>query len=935
MKIATWNICLGLKNKKDYVSSVIRDQMIDVCCLQEVELEKDYPNEILSFRDYSIEVEKNNYKARVAIYVKKCITSHRRCDLEGKNSNLVVLDLDLNSKFRLINVYRLFNPPENRTQRDHFSYQLTLIKNALLEDTARQPIIVGDFNLNDALKYQIDYSNHYLFAMLNHEFENQNLVQIVKFPTWSRIVNNLLKSSILDHIYIKDVTLINNVQSFKPMVGDHLLVTFNVNEQHQKPELFLKRNWQKYSKEKLIIELNNVNFECNIFSVQDFWNHFEHKLINIADKLAPLETFTNKSTVKSQVPPSHIKSKLNLRKRLIKRLKADKNPDTQNRIKNLNFEIKNHFVSIKRKNVRRGIIPGNSKTLWDAVNVAKDRNIEDLPQKMYKNNTHIPNSELPDVFANYFDSKVCNILNDVTIDATVYNGKRLVDCIESNFMCENNVIDAILSLKTKNCEGYDRIPQRLITDGIQILIKPLTTLFSKIYNQRMLPEQWLFSKITPVPKKGTKSQIENYRPIANLCSTSKVFEKLILQRILRVETENNCDITGPQQHGFKKGHSTNTAGLALQQIIANALDEDSFAIMANLDLSAAFDLVNVELLLKRMKILGLPDDLIDLVRIWLSTRYFYVSIKGKNSYVYLSRVGTIQGSILGPILYAIFTAPLFDLQTMISFADDANVVRCNKNLSRLINDTQKDLEMITKWLRQSGLKVNDSKTELCLFHRKNQPLVEITVNNVIIHSKLSINVLGVEVDSKLLWNIHISKAIAKAKKAQHAIRLIRKFFNKNELNFLLTANVYSILYYNSDIWHIPTLSPNLKQQLLSASASALKICTPMYNYLTSHLSLHSMNNRATPSKMLLYKHALLLHKTYNDTKMSPEWLGLNFQQNFNNRNEMVNIIDTSKYKIGKNLLVNRLRILNGKIKLDDLNLSLEAFKIKYKELFLR
>ena len=78
-----------------------------------MELEKDYPNEILSFRDYSIEVEKNNHKARVAIYVKKCITSHRRCDLEGKNSNLVVLDLDLNSKFRLINVYRLFNPPEN------------------------------------------------------------------------------------------------------------------------------------------------------------------------------------------------------------------------------------------------------------------------------------------------------------------------------------------------------------------------------------------------------------------------------------------------------------------------------------------------------------------------------------------------------------------------------------------------------------------------------------------------------------------------------------------------------------------------------------------------------------------------------------------------------------------------------------------------------
>jgi hypothetical protein len=124
-----------------------------------------------------------------------------------------------------------------------------------------------------------------------------------------------------------------------------------------------------------------------------------------------------------------------------------------------------------------------------------------------------------------------------------------------------------------------------------------------------------------------------------------VFEKLILQRILQIETENNCDITGYQQHGFKKGHSANTAGLALQQIIVNALDEYSFAVMANLDPSEAFDLVIVELLLKRMKIVGLPDDLIDLVRIWLSTRYFYASIKGKNS---CQRSALFEGQSLAP-----------------------------------------------------------------------------------------------------------------------------------------------------------------------------------------------------------------------------------------------------------------------------------------------
>jgi hypothetical protein len=68
----------------------------------------------------------------------------------------------------------------------------------LLEFTARQPInIVGDFNLNDALKYQIDFSNHYLFATLSHKLENLNLAQIVKFPAWNTTVNNILKAQFL------------------------------------------------------------------------------------------------------------------------------------------------------------------------------------------------------------------------------------------------------------------------------------------------------------------------------------------------------------------------------------------------------------------------------------------------------------------------------------------------------------------------------------------------------------------------------------------------------------------------------------------------------------------------------------------------------------------------------------------------------------------
>ena len=86
---------------------------------------------------------------------------------------------------------------------------------------------------------------------------------------------------------------------------------------------------------------------------------------------------------------------------------------------------------------------------------------------------------------------------------------------------------------------------------------------------------------------------------------------------------------------------------------------------------------------------------------------FYVDIDGQCSYLKTSDSGTIQGSRLGPILYAIFLSPLFDLGKMSNYADDNFIIRINKDLNSLINDMEKSLEAITKWLKKSGLKVNE------------------------------------------------------------------------------------------------------------------------------------------------------------------------------------------------------------------------------------
>ena len=310
---------------------------------------------------------------------------------------------------------------------------------------------------------------------------------------------------------------------------------------------------KNYSKDKLIQALAAVDFSVETDSVQASWNLFENSVIEIVDNLAPLELTEANSTSKvAKNVNLNVKRKLSLRKRLIKNLKTNPSNNLRDRINNLNYEIRTHFKNSKRNEIRNKIIPGNSKSLWDAVKIAKNVNKPNLPHKLTKNDIEIAPSELPDTFAEYFKNKVENIVLDQTINNEVYNGVRKLYCADVHFMSIENILEAVNSLKNKKCEGHDRIPQKILIDGIEILKFPLSYLFNQIYTQKKIPEQWLIAKVIPIFKKGSNLKIENYRPISNLCSTSKFFEKLILLRIEKIQQFKKLDLTGKPQHGFKK-----------------------------------------------------------------------------------------------------------------------------------------------------------------------------------------------------------------------------------------------------------------------------------------------------------------------------------------------------------------------------------------------
>jgi hypothetical protein len=184
------------------------------------------------------------------------------------------------------------------------------------------------------------------------------------------------------------------------------------------------------------------------------------------------------------------------------------------------------------------------------------------------------------------------------------------------------------------------------------------------------------------------------------------------------------------------------------------------------------------------------------------------------------------------------------------------------------------------------------------------------------------------------WSKHIYSAVTKSNRALNAIKLIRKYFNSMELVQLIISNFYSVLFYNSEIWHLNNLKQKDKSLLLTSSSNALKIATHFKYPFISYKNLHQITKRATPEMYCNYKLSLSLYKTLNHRLPNLEWIHLNFEQMTISRQTKFHENKTNIRTIGMNALCNRFHYLNNKIPLEWLNKSSGDYKIECKKLFL-
>ncbi len=367
--------------------------------------------------------------------------------------------------------------------------------------------------------------------------------------------------------------------------------------------------------------------------------------------------------------------------------------------------------------------------------------------------------------------------------------------------------------------------------------EPLLNIINSSLSLGHVPKPFKLAVIKPLIKKPKLDPCElaNYRPISNLPFMSKILEKVVSAQLwsflLKIYEEF--------QSGFRPRHSTETALVKITNDLLLASDQGCISLLFLLDLNAAFDIIDHDILIDRLQnYTGIQGQALRWFRSYLSDRYHFVYLNGEASQLSPVKYGVPQGSVLGPLLFSLYMLPLDNIirKYRISFhcyADDTQLfISTRPDETSKLSKLTECVKNIKYWMTNTFLLLNSDKTEILLIGPKNSTQNHNLQLDGCTVTSSTVRNLGVILDSTLSFENHIFHVTKTAFFHLRNIAKLRNMLTVSDAEKFVRAFMTSRLdYCNALLGGCPTSSIN-KLQIVQNAAARVLTRSRKYNHIT-------------------------------------------------------------------------------------------------------